>query len=144
MALQCGLWVFSQWKESCYAFKSIFSRKCPFLPHNRAIWQRKDIGNYFPDRGRKLAFVATLFFCFTHIGNYFPDRGRKRCSGHSIPLCGWNIGNYFPDRGRKHCFALDIHVNQVDIGNYFPDRGRKPPAPDRSCIRRLYRKLLPR
>ena len=44
-----------------------FQPQMPILPHNRAIWQREDIGNYFPDRGRKL-ILATAVIKYDIIG----------------------------------------------------------------------------
>ena len=38
----------------------------------------RNIGNYFPDRGRKhLREVFNMSKYIINIGNYFPDRGRK-------------------------------------------------------------------
>ena len=37
----------------------------------------EDIGNYFPDRGRKHHHTAATSLVLAYIGNYFPDRGRK-------------------------------------------------------------------
>ena len=38
------------------------------------------IGNYFPDRGRKLCELCKLTTAVNsqHIGNYFPDRGQTK------------------------------------------------------------------
>ena len=105
-----------------------------------------NIGNYFPDRGRKhLLLVATLFF-YSSIQETTSPTGDG--NPQRIPQAGVCLYRKLLPRQGTETFLSTTRQGRFyrDIGNYFPDRGRKPCTPTNrmSAVFSKYRKLRPR